>query len=297
MALGGMPRQRGRDEHSKTSAEPDPPRPRQLDDQGLLAAYEQYMRAGRCSPVTVTDRLELLRRVAADVPAGLIAAGTEDLAQWLARGGWAAWTHCTYFSHIRAFFRWAIELDHLQVDPSLRLARPQHPARLPNPCTDAELIQALRGADERWRLILSLAAYAGLRASEITRIRREHITQATLRVVNGKGGKTAAVPTSPHIWELIDHRREGLLVTSASGAPIRCDLSALARPFFDRLGLPGLHLHRLRHWAITQVYRSTRDLLVTQRFARHSSPVTTMGYALLEDAAVRDAVNALPRMA
>ena len=36
--------------------------------------------------------------------------------------------------------------------------------------------------------------------------------------------------------------------------------------------------HALRHTAITNVYRATKDLYLTQRFARHSSPLTTTVY-------------------
>ena len=38
------------------------------------------------------------------------------------------------------------------------------------------------------------------------------------------------------------------------------------------------NFHTLRHTAITNVYRATKDLFLTQRFARHASPVTTIGY-------------------
>ncbi len=36
--------------------------------------------------------------------------------------------------------------------------------------------------------------------------------------------------------------------------------------------------HALRHSAITNVYRATKDLFLTQRFARHASPLTTSAY-------------------
>ena len=36
--------------------------------------------------------------------------------------------------------------------------------------------------------------------------------------------------------------------------------------------------HSLRHSAITNVYRATKDLYLTQRFARHASPLTTTCY-------------------
>jgi site-specific recombinase XerC len=38
------------------------------------------------------------------------------------------------------------------------------------------------------------------------------------------------------------------------------------------------NFHMLRHTAITNVYRATKDLFLTQRFARHASPVTTVAY-------------------
>jgi site-specific recombinase XerC len=36
--------------------------------------------------------------------------------------------------------------------------------------------------------------------------------------------------------------------------------------------------HALRHTAVTNVYRASRDLFLAQRFARHASPLTTTIY-------------------
>jgi len=43
---------------------------------------------------------------------------------------------------------------------------------------------------------------------------------------------------------------------------------------FDRL----YPFHALRHTAVTNVYRASRDLFLAQRFARHVSPLTTTIY-------------------
>jgi len=43
---------------------------------------------------------------------------------------------------------------------------------------------------------------------------------------------------------------------------------------FDRL----YPFHALRHTAVTNVYRKSRDLFLAQRFARHASPLTTTVY-------------------
>ena len=46
------------------------------------------------------------------------------------------------------------------------------------------------------------------------------------------------------------------------------------RAGFDRL----YAFHCIRHSSITNVYRTTRDLFLAQRFARHVSPLTTTVY-------------------
>ena len=43
---------------------------------------------------------------------------------------------------------------------------------------------------------------------------------------------------------------------------------------FDRV----YGFHALRHTAVTNVYRASRDLFLAQRFARHVSPLTTTVY-------------------
>jgi site-specific recombinase XerC len=46
------------------------------------------------------------------------------------------------------------------------------------------------------------------------------------------------------------------------------------RAGFDRV----YGFHALRHTAVTNVYRASEDLFLAQRFARHSSPLTTTVY-------------------
>jgi len=43
------------------------------------------------------------------------------------------------------------------------------------------------------------------------------------------------------------------------------------------------NFHALRHTAITNVYRATKDLFLTQRFARHANPITTVAYTHVSD--------------
>jgi integrase/recombinase XerC len=41
--------------------------------------------------------------------------------------------------------------------------------------------------------------------------------------------------------------------------------------------------HALRHTAVTNVYRASRNLFLAQRFARHASPLTTTIYTHVSD--------------
>ncbi|HEU4409106.1 MAG TPA: tyrosine-type recombinase/integrase [Polyangiaceae bacterium] len=52
--------------------------------------------------------------------------------------------------------------------------------------------------------------------------------------------------------------------------------------------------HSLRHGACTNMYRRTKDIRLTQRFARHASIVTTSRYTHTSDEALAQAVDSLP---
>jgi site-specific recombinase XerC len=61
------------------------------------------------------------------------------------------------------------------------------------------------------------------------------------------------------------------------------------RAAFDRL----YPFHCLRHSAITNVYRASRDLFLAQRFVRHASPLTTVIYTKPGDEETAERVRGL----
>jgi integrase/recombinase XerC len=61
------------------------------------------------------------------------------------------------------------------------------------------------------------------------------------------------------------------------------------RAGFDR----SFNFHSLRHTALTNVYRTTRDIRLTQRVARHKSIETTIVYATPSDEDIWAAVRGL----
>jgi site-specific recombinase XerC len=52
--------------------------------------------------------------------------------------------------------------------------------------------------------------------------------------------------------------------------------------------------HALRHSAVTNVYRASRDLILALRFARHASPLTTIVYTHPADEELYEGIRNLP---
>ncbi len=62
-----------------------------------------------------------------------------------------------------------------------------------------------------------------------------------------------------------------------------------------RAGFERIHsFHGLRHTALTNLYRATKDIRLVQRVARHASVLSTTIYAQASDEDVLRAVRALP---
>ena len=63
------------------------------------------------------------------------------------------------------------------------------------------------------------------------------------------------------------------------------------RARFDRL----YPFHAIRHTAVSNVYRASRDLFLAQRFARHASPLTTVIYTHTSDEELRERLRSISR--
>jgi integrase len=71
-------------------------------------------------------------------------------------------------------------------------------------------------------------------------------------------------------------------------------IQVVFREWQERAGFDRLYgFHALRHTSVTNVYRSSRDLFLAQRFARHASPVTTVTYTHPSDEELRAQVRHL----
>jgi integrase/recombinase XerC len=165
---------------------------------------------------------------------------------------------------------------------------------------EQRLILRATAKNPRDHLIFSMALGTGLRLAELTGLNVGDVfapdgtpkTRLRIRREIAKRGRAGdvfvpdkLVPKLKRFRRFKKKRGEGL----ESDAPLFCAQSRRRlskrrvqfawrewqkKAEFDRL----YPFHALRHSSVTNVYRTTRDLFLAQRFARHASPLTTTIY-------------------
>lgn len=266
-----------------------------------IAGHVRHCKAGGLARNTIDSREELLNRVDNALPMGIIQATVEELADWLANDRWSAKTKCTYYEHIRAFFKWLIASGTIDYDPSASLARPRVHRRAPKPISESELALILERTTGFWHLVAELAAFEGLRCCEVATIRREDITVDNV-IVRGKGGVEIAVPTHAVVWQTVKDLPKGNLAATVHGAAVSPNYISQTFPREVRraTGLLGIAPHRLRHRFATILLTDKEDggagydLRTVQELMRHASPNQTAIYTQITDGQRRKAIRALP---
>jgi site-specific recombinase XerC len=166
--------------------------------------------------------------------------------------------------------------------------------------SEQKAILRMTARNPRDHLIYSLALGTGLRLAEIVGLDvgdvytddRTPRTRLRIRPEIAKGGRKgdvflpdALMAKLRRFWAHKARRREGL----GPADPLFCSQSCVRiskrrvqfafRTWQVKAGFDRLYpFHALRHTAVTNVYRASRDLLLAQRFARHVSPLTTTIY-------------------
>jgi integrase len=153
------------------------------------------------------------------------------------------------------------------------------PRSLPRPVAGALIPTLIAAAwDDDTRLMLGLAAYAGLRRTEIANLSWDDVdlssTPAQLVVRNGKGKKDRVVPIHPALVVLMRGRRR-------VGPVFRLGPAAVAGRIKRHLALCGIEAtpHQLRHSFGTELARiSGGNLLLVQELMGHEDVSTSRGY-------------------
>lgn len=271
--------------------------------QHAIDEWTRWLEAGQKSRATVYQRRWQLRRLAEAYPRrSPWKLDLDDLIRWLAGHGWAPETTKSASSALKSFYKWGQLTDRTKRNPAEKLPAVKVGKHLPRPA-GADLVTAVVATvDARTRLMVMLAYWAGLRASEIAGLRWDQVDGDALRVT-GKGGTARVVPLHDVLTAELDRWRDGGAAAyryhtaahvwifpgqTPGGLHPHTVSAALSRA----LG-PGVVGHQLRHSFATRVLEATDNLGATQQLLGHASPATTRIYARTSTRALRAAIDAL----
>lgn len=273
----------------------------QVSSHPLMAECEMWHVAARKSNRTTEERVRVISQLEAETGCNPATANSLTIMRWLQshRDDWSDSTAATYHSYLRTWFKWLTIQDHRIDNPMIKLGSPKYPDRVPRPVPDTELIRLLTTRmHHRSRVMILLAALAGMRVSEIARVRGEDLDlDKKVIYVTGKGKKRDVLPlhhllveaalTMPRRgwWFPANSRRAGHHVRGKS-------VSAIIGSAMRRACTTGTP-HSLRHWFGTTLLDDGADLRVVQTLLRHRSLATTAIYTKVPDKHRHDAVSRL----
>jgi len=211
-----------------------------------------------------------------------------------------ATSQARYLSTLRRFYRWQIGRGRIVADPTLKLANPSRPSRLPKVMSEKQ-IEALLDAPDldtplglRDRAMLETIYATGLRVSELVGLRLHEVSLAdgVLRAL-GKGSKERLVPLGQLAIEWIKRyleearpailngqQSDDLFVTARGGAMTRQAFWQLIKRYavVASIAPEKLSPHVLRHAFATHLLNHGADLRVVQLLLGHADISTTQIY-------------------
>jgi integrase/recombinase XerD len=211
-----------------------------------------------------------------------------------------ATSQARYLSTLRRFYRWQLGRGRIVADPTLKLANPSRPSRLPKVMSEKQ-VEALLDAPDldtplgmRDRAMLETIYATGLRVSELVGLRLHEVSLAdgVLRAL-GKGSKERLVPLGQlaieWIQRYLDEARpdilngqqsDDLFVTARGGAMTRQAFWQLIKRYAVIAGIAPEKLspHVLRHAFATHLLNHGADLRVVQLLLGHADISTTQIY-------------------
>ena len=205
-----------------------------------------------------------------------------------------------YLSTLRRFYRWQVGRGRIVSDPTLKLANPSLPSRLPKVMSEKQVESLLDAPDLdtplglRDRAMLETIYATGLRVSELVNLKLHEVGLAdgVLRAL-GKGSKERLVPLGQLAIDWITRylhearpdilhgqQSDALFVTARGGAMTRQAFWQLIKRYALVAGIAPARLspHVLRHAFATHLLNHGADLRVVQLLLGHADISTTQIY-------------------
>lgn len=260
-----------------------------------LASYTRWLRGADYPYSTEKLRLYHLKRFALTSRLAPAEVTEDDLLEYLGAHAWSSATRHSNRSSLRSFFGWAHASGLHPTNPAALLPKIRQQIGTPRPIPDLVLTDALHNAGERERLMMMLAATAGLRAIEISQVNLGDISgprgAQSLRVL-GKGRKLRVVPIADSLAR--DLIEQGAAHAGGWVFPGQINGHLSAKRVSELLSdaLPGdWTAHTLRHRFASAAYAGSRDIRAVQELLGHSNVATTQIYTAVPDDSIRSAAG------
>lgn len=247
-----------------------------------LSLLARWLAAHHCGPLLAADAQALTRFIAT------LAAEKRATSQ------------SRYLSSLRRFYRWHLARGRLLHDPTLTLANPLRPSRLPKVMSETQVDALLAAPDIdtplglRDRAMFETLYATGLRVSELVSLKLHEVghNEGVVRVM-GKGSKERLVPLggealhwiARYLGEarpalLAGRQSEALFVTRRGTAMSRVMFWMLVKRYAVQAGIDPARLspHVLRHAFATHLLNHGADLRVVQLLLGHADISTTQIY-------------------
>ena len=205
-----------------------------------------------------------------------------------------------YISTFRRFYRYLLTRGLIKADPTLKIAMPSIPSRLPKVLSEQQVEALLAAPDietdlgQRDRAMLEALYATGLRVSELVglKIHEVNFDMGVVRIF-GKGSKERLVPLGEDAidWmrlyltearsSLLGKRSsDDLFITARGAAMTRQAFWQLIKRYALRSGIDPARLspHVMRHAFATHLLNHGADLRVVQMLLGHSDISTTQIY-------------------
>ncbi len=224
----------------------------------------------------------------------------------------------TYFRHLRVFVRWMLKEKLISENPLEDIEPPRKPQKLPKSVTEDELqavciavvmgYQAKRETgftqegDLIWRIPLMLFAFCtGMRASELARLKWEHIDfeKRLIYILKQKNGKEGTIPLNMRAQSILGGIEKGLPGDYVFSPPNVGSVERTVSPFVgrasrafrearNRAGINrSISFHGLRHGFCTALAEAGKSAFVIQAAARHADISTSARYVHIANTALR----------
>ena len=292
-----------------------------MDWQSALLGFKSYLRLERSlSANTIEAYLHDVDKLiqffkSRTIDKHLSAVTNKDLKEflvWVNELGMLPPTQARVISGLKAFFKYLILENQIDLDPSALLESPKMSRKLPDTLDIVEINKIIEAIDlskpegMRNKAMLEILYGCGLRVSELTGLRISNLFLETefLKII-GKGNKERLVPIGSEaikclqifIREIRVHiavkpGKEDFVFLNKRGSPIsRVMVFLIIKDLAKKAGInKSISPHTFRHSFATHLIEGGADLRAVQDMLGHESITTTEIYTHLDRDYLRDTI-------